>query len=228
MAKSLGNFARKKNRPFTVLVEGNIGCGKTTFLNHFNKFDNVCVLSEPVDMWRNLNGHNLLDLMYKDTEKWSFSFQSYVQLTMLKMHTMETEQPVKLIERSIFSCRYCFIEKMTKDKKMSEPASSVLNEYFNWITSNIDMPVDLIVYLRSNPDIVYNRMMKRNRSEEQCVPLDYIRDLHKYHENWLYHRTAFSLPAPVLTLNADLDLSVIGEEYERFENCMVNKVAAQA
>ena len=26
------------NRPFTVVVEGNIGSGKTTFLQHFNKF----------------------------------------------------------------------------------------------------------------------------------------------------------------------------------------------
>ena len=27
----------QKCRPFTVLVEGNIGCGKTTFLQHFAK-----------------------------------------------------------------------------------------------------------------------------------------------------------------------------------------------
>ena len=26
------------DRPFTVLVEGNIGSGKSTFLEHFNKF----------------------------------------------------------------------------------------------------------------------------------------------------------------------------------------------
>lgn len=44
--------------------------------------------------------------MYKDTEKWSFPFQSYVQLTMLNMHTMKTEHPIKLMERSIYSCRY--------------------------------------------------------------------------------------------------------------------------
>lgn len=50
----------KGNKPFTVIVEGNIGSGKTTFLNYFNKKDNVCVLAEPVDMWRNCNGHNLL------------------------------------------------------------------------------------------------------------------------------------------------------------------------
>lgn len=117
---------------------------------------------------------------------------------------------------------------MTRDGKMAAPACAVLNEYFKWITSTIDIPVDLIgnyrlfimlmlaqrspiltkshipiinifisVYLRSSPEVVYNRMMYRNRSEEKCVPFEYIKDLHKYHEDWLYNRTAFSLPAPV-------------------------------
>lgn len=47
-------------KPFTVLIEGNIGSGKTTFLNHFKKFDSVCLLTEPVDQWRNCGGVNLL------------------------------------------------------------------------------------------------------------------------------------------------------------------------
>ena len=41
LVKSLGGlrpFRMKENRPFTVVVEGNIGCGKTTFLDHFSKF----------------------------------------------------------------------------------------------------------------------------------------------------------------------------------------------
>lgn len=46
--------------PFTVLVEGNIGSGKTTFLNHFQKFDEVCLQTEPVEKWRNNAGVNLL------------------------------------------------------------------------------------------------------------------------------------------------------------------------
>lgn len=49
-----------ENRPFTVIVEGNIGSGKTTFLEYFKKYNNVCVLAEPIEMWRNCNGHNLL------------------------------------------------------------------------------------------------------------------------------------------------------------------------
>ena len=57
-------------RPFTVMVEGNIGSGKSTYLKHFTneaKFsDNVEVVMEPVEKWRNLNTHNLLQMMYED------------------------------------------------------------------------------------------------------------------------------------------------------------------
>merc|ERR1712062_670106 len=63
-------FKMKEDRPFTVVVEGNIGCGKTTFLDYFSKFsDRVEVLTEPVDRWRNVNGHNLLQLMYEDPSR---------------------------------------------------------------------------------------------------------------------------------------------------------------
>lgn len=48
-------------QPFTVLIEGNIGSGKTTFLNHFQQFqDRVCLITEPVEKWRNVRGVNLL------------------------------------------------------------------------------------------------------------------------------------------------------------------------
>lgn len=52
--------ASKGIRPFTVAVEGNIGSGKTTFIKHFSKFNNVALFSEPIDMWRDCSGHNLL------------------------------------------------------------------------------------------------------------------------------------------------------------------------
>ena len=52
------------------------------------------------------------------------------------------------------------------------------------------------VYLRTNPEVVYERMKKRNRSEESHVPLEYLQQLHNLHESWLidgaHHR-----PAPV-------------------------------
>lgn len=60
LARMAVNSKREGNHPFTVVVEGNVGSGKTTFLEYFKKYENVCVLAEPIEMWRNCNGHNLL------------------------------------------------------------------------------------------------------------------------------------------------------------------------
>lgn len=60
MASTAQKKTLKGARPFTVVVEGNIGSGKTTFITHFNKFNNVALFSEPIDMWRDCDGHNLL------------------------------------------------------------------------------------------------------------------------------------------------------------------------
>lgn len=54
------------NNPFTICIEGNIGSGKTTFLNHFQNFNNATILQEPVDLWRNVAGVNLLVRLFKD------------------------------------------------------------------------------------------------------------------------------------------------------------------
>lgn len=52
------------------------------------------------------------------------------------------------------------------------------------------------VYLRTTPEIVYERMKTRARSEEKCIPLDYLKQLHELHENWLVHGNQ-ERPAPV-------------------------------
>lgn len=66
-------------------------------------------------------------------------------------------------------------------------------------------------------------MMSRNRSEEKSVSFDYLNALHEIHENWLYHKTLFSVPAPVVVMDADLDKSVIHQEYVKYEPLILNK-----
>lgn len=213
----------KNEKPYTIIVEGNIACGKTTFLNHFRQWEQVCVVPEPVDGWRDCRGHNLFDLMYKDTSKWAFPFQSYVTLTMLQSLRLPTNKPIKLVERSLYSARYCFVEKMVRDNLIHPPACAVLDEWYNWIHDNLDINVDLIVYLRCSPRVSYDRMQQRNRKEERSVSFEYIKELHELHEDWLYHKKSFKLPAPVLTLNAELDLSIIRNEYQKLEKCILNR-----
>lgn len=206
-------------RPFTVLVEGNIGCGKTTFLQYFSKFNNVEVLKEPVERWRNVDGHNLLQLMYEDPERYSMPFQSYVQLTMLDQHLAATDRPVKLMERSIFSARYCFVENLYRTGKMQASEFEVLRKWFEFFSQSpeLDLKVDLIIYLRTNPETALERVKERARGEENCIPLEYLTELHHLHEEWLTGNK-FPLPAPVLVIDANQDRPSMEKEYIKHED----------
>ncbi|XP_018008077.1 deoxynucleoside kinase [Hyalella azteca] len=198
---------RQKNaqnsHPITICVEGNIGSGKTTLLNQLSARPDVEVLQEPVEKWRNVKGKNLLDLMYLDPLRWSHLFQSYVQLTMVQMHMKPCHAKVKIMERSIHSARYCFVENMFRTGRMSEPEYNVICEWYNTINCNLFLPVDLIVYLSASPTLAQERIIKRGRAEEANIPISYLSELHALHCYWLQNE---DLPAPVLVLDAELTL----------------------
>ena len=82
--------------------------------------------------------------MYKDPVKWSFCFQSYVQLTMLDLHTKPTQQAVKLMERSIFSAKYCFVNNLRDQGLLADVEYTVLDEWFSFIRESVPIKVDLI------------------------------------------------------------------------------------
>lgn len=206
---------KNQKRPFTVCIEGNIGSGKTTFLNNFKQFNNTLVLQEPVELWRNVEGNNLLELMYSNPKRYACLFQSYVQLTMLQLHTMKTHLPYKVMERSVYSAR-CFIEHMKRSNTVESFEATVLEKWYDWCVNNAPIETDLIVYLRTTPEIVYKRMRQRARKEEDCVSLEYLKQIHDIHEAWLYHRTLFTVPAPVITLEADQSMQ---EMFVQFESC---------
>lgn len=200
---------------FTIVVEGNIGSGKSTFIEKI-KNNRVCAFKEPVNLWRNCGGVNLLELVYEDPSKWTSTFQSYVLLTMLELHLQKTIESIKIIERSIFSAHYCFIENSIREKILPEPSYKVLNQWFKWCIPKVK--VDLIIYLRTAPEIAFNRMRHRDRVEERSISLQYLEQLHNLHEEWLYNQTSFSCPAPVIILNADKEQSHIIEEYKNYIN----------
>ena len=100
-----GNLSQTDNYPFTVFIEGNVGSGKTSFLSFFKQFDELLVLEEPIEKWRDLKGVNLLDLKFKEPEKFQFPFQHYATLTRLQQHLQVSEKQIKIIERSLFTGR---------------------------------------------------------------------------------------------------------------------------
>nr|XP_020030145.1 thymidine kinase 2, mitochondrial isoform X2 [Castor canadensis] len=194
----------EKEKKSVICVEGNIASGKTTCLEFFSNTTDVEVLMEPVSKWRNVRGHNPLGLMYQDACRWGLTLQTYVQLTMLDQHTRPQTSPVRLMERSIYSARYIFVENLYRSGKMPEVDYVVLSEWFDWIVRNIQVSVDLIVYLRTTPEICYQRLKMRCREEEKVIPLEYLDAVHRLYEEWLITGGLFPAAAPVLAIGRNI------------------------
>lgn len=206
----------------TIIVEGNIGAGKTTFLNHMARGANIQVFPESIEKWTNLNGINLLERMYENPEKWSYTFQNYTLLTHLENHLKMFEKGIKLMERSIYSARYCFCEALLLEQKIEKASFEVFVKWFEYAEQCIQNQVDMFIYLRTTPEVVYDRIQERNRIEEQTVPFEYISHLHNLYEAWLYEKRITRNNIPVFVLDANLPLQTIRTEYERLEQFLAS------
>jgi deoxyadenosine/deoxycytidine kinase len=64
---------------------------------------------------------------------------------------------------------------------------------FDFLDETMGLDLDLIIYLRTDPEIAYKRMMSRGRSEEAGAPLGYLQLLHDAYEDWLIHQVPLRL-----------------------------------
>ena len=79
-------------------------------------------------------------------------------------------------------------------------------EWFAWLVDNYTTTPTGFIYLKTDPEVCYNRLVKRDRKEEASVSMEYLQSLHDKHEAWLIDKKkiATSLKSvPVLTLDAN-------------------------
>lgn len=208
-------------KPFVVSVEGNIGSGKSTMLQFYSQLEDVQLHPEPVEKWQNLNGHNLLEKLYSDPQRWSFQFQSYIQLTRLEILKSPTFKRVKIIERSMQNNRFCFLELARKNESLTEEELAVLHSWFDWLDETMVLDLDLIVYLRTTPEVAHQRLTMRGRKEESCVPVEYLKLLHEAYEDWLINQSFGPIKPKVLVLDANKSLDEMAKDYTKFENVLL-------
>ena len=112
------------------------------------------ILPEPVSKWTNLNGTDLLQLVYSNPYRWALTQESYVQLTMLEEHLQSDPSTlIKAMERSIHSARYVFNEEFYQSGKMKDVEYALLDSWYKFLTdkytTGFDLDGDLICKLFS-------------------------------------------------------------------------------
>ncbi len=189
------------------ILEGNIGSGKSTFLSLVKKNLTIEVLYEPTDQWQNVGeAGNLLDLFYNDMPRWAYTFQSYAFLSRVKMlNVVDTGTP-RLAERSIYCDRFCFAKNCFERGVMTALEWQLYQEWFAWLATQCVSRPQGFIYLRTSPEVSYNRLQKRSRCEESSVALSYLQEIHQKHDDWLIHKKEtidLLVDVPVLVINGD-------------------------
>ena len=196
--------------PIIISIEGNIGSGKSTLLEELKKVceldPSICFIQEPVDIWNTIkdsSGETILEKYYADQHKYAFSFQMMAYITRLSVlrKALKGNYKVIFMERSIYTDSAVFAKMLFDDKKIEEIEYNI---YSKWVHEFItDFPPIKFIYVRAEPDISFKRVIKRGRQGE-TIPLEYLQNCHKYHEEWLLNKT---MKSPLLTLDANVDIT---------------------
>lgn len=189
-----------------IIVEGNIGSGKTTFSNHLcnsllAKGYNVLLYTEPVAKWKNVAGYNLLDLYYRDKKRWAFTFQVNALMNVAEIESNallnSLNNSIVIMERGSSSVFKIFCQYLSKHVFNSAETSIIedLKSKYSNIVDNYNKV--LFIFIKTDRDICFNRIYERSRAEEiNHIDIQYLTDLES-----LYEEFVNSLSKPSITVD---------------------------
>jgi deoxyadenosine/deoxycytidine kinase len=178
-----------------ISLDGNIGVGKTTLLDHIQKrFPDVIIVKEPVDVWTHLKdeqGSSLLELFYKDKRRYAFTFQQAAMLSrlLLLQKAVAEAEPGSLIltERSVLTDRFVFAEMLKASGDLSKLEKDLYDQWYNAFAAQL--PIAGIVYITTSVDTAFERIQTRARDGEATISKEYLKALDWQHQVWLTNTT---------------------------------------
>jgi deoxyadenosine/deoxycytidine kinase len=147
-----------------VVIDGNIGSGKTTQLKILEEMG-YAVHREPIYDWP-------LDVFYSDPVRWNLMFQLRVLQTLPEIrYTVSTENV--FYERSIWSALHVFWQ----NAKESHCVTYWEDVVFQGIYEKFRCEPDFYIYIARDPLKCYESVQKRRQSGDSKVTLEYIEKL---------------------------------------------------
>jgi deoxyadenosine/deoxycytidine kinase len=183
--------------PVLVSIEGNIGAGKTTLLKKLrSSHPEWTFIDEPVDTWseiKNEKGESMLEVFYKDRNRWSYTFQNCALLTRHQNieSTVTKARDAGKVGRQIFLTERCLDTDYHVFTKMLKEEGSIdkleLDLYIRWLNQlkAVATPLSAIVHVNTVPKVCAERIRKRSRGGEGAISLDYLENLSAHQSKWV-------------------------------------------
>ncbi len=152
-----------------VVVEGNIGAGKTTLASKIaGQFNARLILESFAD-------NPFLPRFYEDPEKYSFPLELSFLASRYKQLREELE-PLDLFSSFTVADYYFAKSLIFAASTLKGDEYNLYRQIFYIIYSSLPRP-DIYVYLHLNPDRLLKNIEKRGRQYEKSITAEYLRTI---------------------------------------------------
>ena len=156
-----------------ITIDGNIGAGKTSILNYLHTNYNINVDLEPIDKWK-----PYLDNIYIEKKDY---FKFLIRIWLDRSWIQEkNKSSLVIMERSPYFIRNTFNKLIFDTELININENNIINELYD--KTDIIWKSNYFIYLRSSPEKCLDKIYKRGRENEMEISLEYLNNIHEYHE----------------------------------------------
>ena len=196
-----------------VVIEGNIGAGKTTLATMLAKDYNARLVLE------NFKQNPFLPKFYKDPEKHAFPLELFFMAE--RYHQLKKQKEQDLFQPFSIADYFFVKSKLFAQNNLQKDEQQLFNSLFNIMYSSLPKP-DLLVYLYADVSRLQLNIKKRGRSFEQKITNEYLQNIQDRYLDYLRKQTYF----PVLLLDiSNVDFKEDKKVYEEI-SALLNKTYA--
>ena len=195
-----------------IVIEGNIGVGKTTFCRKLQeKYDARLILEQ-------FSENPFLPYFYENPERHAFSVELFF---MTERHRQLQEELIQgdLFNQQIIS-DYIFIKTLLFAKNnLNEEEYRLFNRLFHVLNAHFKKP-DLVVYLHRPVQNLLHQIKKRGRSFEMEINATYLENIQKAYFDFFKMDPEY----PILVVGIDdLDFEKDNHAFELLNKLLLQK-----
>ena len=195
-----------------IVVEGNIGSGKTSFVKKLAKYINASAFFEE------FSENPFLPKFYAEPEKHAFPLE--LSFLAERYHQLKNELNTQnLFHQTIISDYYLSKSLIFAEINLPEDEFSLYKNLYSIIHQKVLKP-SLYIYLHSNVDRLKRNINSRGRSYELNIENAYLENIQAGYSSFINQQNEF----PVLLINtSNIDFVNSEVDFKRIITCLEKK-----
>jgi deoxyadenosine/deoxycytidine kinase len=206
----------KSNFPYQyIVVEGNIGAGKTTLCQMLSDdLGSRLILEKFAD-------NPFLSSFYENPERFAFQVELFFMAERHK-HLQEELSQTDIFQELVIADYFFLKTLLFAQKNLTDEEFRLFQSLFQVLNASFAKP-DVIFYLHRPVDVLLKNIAKRGREYEKSIKEDYLVNIQSAYMDYFKIQTA--LPVVIVNMN-DINYDENMDNYNKIKHLLATKFEA--